>query len=73
MAGVPEGSILGPMLNIIHNISFNKYNCIHVKHFVYADDTGLGIFSSDLQTCMNLLQKYYNKILKWCNDCVQKI
>lgn len=65
-AGVPQGSVLGPLLYNIYTADFPQLpNC---ESAIYADDTA--IFSSDvlsfcietnLQSALNILDSYYTK------------
>jgi hypothetical protein len=66
-AGVPQGSILGPILYIIY-VSFIKNIFSHVKHYVYADDTALVVSHTDLSKCNELLQEDFLTLQKWCHD-----
>lgn len=65
--GVPQGSILGPMLYLIYvNSMINSVgNC---QAYMYADDTVLLSSHKDLKVAESNLQQDFNNILKWCHD-----
>ena len=66
-SGVPQGSILGPILYIIYvNDMFTKIKLC--KTFMYADDTVLLSAHKDLKTAERNLQKDFTNLLCWTHD-----
>ena len=66
LAGVPQGSILGPLLFLIFiNDIVENINCI-IR--LFADDTSLILPSIDLNTDLHILQSDLDKLLKWAKD-----
>lgn len=65
--GVPQGSILGP---ILYNIYVNSISSVisHGEVLMYADDTVLIVGHRDLKTAQQLIQLDYNRILRWSHD-----
>ena len=63
--GVPQGSILGPMLFLIYVNDLSSYieKC---KYQLYADDTVIYCTSDDLNASTQYLQADLEKFTKWC-------
>ena len=68
--GVPQGSILGPMLFNLHVSDLQDHLPSSIGSFQYADDTTL--YSScpapELQTCAQELKPTLNSVSSWSND-----
>ena len=65
--GVPQGSILGPLLYIIYanDISNIFKNC---KSIFYADDTVLFNQGTNIQYMEDAIQEYLDRLQFWCNE-----
>jgi len=67
-SGVPQGSILGPLLYIIYiNSIFKIPNFAEI--FMYADDTVLVVSHKYLDKAIEYLQRDYNKVQEYYHDC----
>lgn len=62
-AGVPQGSVLGPILYLLYTSDIPALNDITVATF--ADDTALLAVDQDLEASMAKLQRECNKLIDW--------
>ena len=63
--GVPQGSILGPLLYILYANDISEI-INKTKVAFYADDTVLYTSSKNLDLAMKRIQEDLNNLLKWC-------
>ena len=64
--GVPQGSVLSPVLFAIFMSDFFEALPAHVKGLVYADDVFIYCSDVSLGHCKDLLQKALRSISQWC-------
>ena len=64
-SGVPQGSILGPLLFLIY-INDIAYSCPDLNIDLYADDSTLFKADTELSKVESHLQSNLNCISKWC-------
>lgn len=65
--GIPQGSILGPILYTIYVNPLFK-NLKHSKIYMYADDTALVIANNNKEEAERLLQEDFNVLQRWIHD-----
>lgn len=65
--GIPQGSILGPILYTIYVNQVFKY-MKHCKMYMYADDTAMTVVHNELNVAMQLLQDDFNRFQLWIHD-----
>ena len=61
--GVPQGSILGPLLYLIHLIDISNSCGSHILSF--ADDTTIYLSSSDVAKLVEDANKNVNELFQW--------
>ena len=66
MCGVPQGSILGPLLFIIYMNDMTKLP-LDSKLLLFADDTVLYYSNICIKTLYNTVEKDLNTVVNWCS------
>lgn len=65
--GIPQGSILGPVLYTIYvNQVFDYME--YCKMYMYADDTAMTVVHNDINVAMKFMQKDFNTFQLWIHD-----
>lgn len=72
-AGVPQGSILGPILYIIYNADFPMSDGTQELTALYADDTAILYQSRQPNFAIKQLQKRLDDVQSWCTKWKIKI
>lgn len=65
--GVPQGSILGPILFLVYINDLPEY-ITHSSCILYADDTTIYSSNTSLESLISYLNADVVKIVNWCRD-----
>lgn len=65
--GVPQGSILGPLLFILYINDFTKIDAT-LKYCLYADDSNIFFHGSSVADLENRVQNFVDKLRIWCTE-----
>ena len=71
-SGIPQGSIVGPLLFLCYTNDFHEALSDECQTFAYADDTQLVIKASNLKQLRKKAEKVVSLAQKWYQDNIMK-
>ena len=67
-AGVPQGSVLGPILYTLYTVNIPRPTTTNITVLTFADDTAILVRHTNPETAVKILQEHIVKIENWLQE-----
>ena len=67
-AGVPQGSVLGPILYTLYTVNIPRPTTTNITVLTFADDTAILVGHTNPETAVKILQEHITKIENWLQE-----